>query len=248
MFKKKIKVKIIFYLIKSLNNIKKKKISILGPIGNYSYNILCKKISKKFNLFPLINIKSLKNKKNIIIPYENNNGGIVRDCLELLFKKKIFINKIVIINIKHNFFLYKKKKVFFLHKQSYKQIKKNLILFFKKLKIIFNNSNSNISNGINICNYNTKKIFPINIKNINLKDNFINKTKFIINKNSFCKKKILSFFVNNYFFFEKKITIYKKKKLFYFEIFINSYRKLLFSMKNIKNKIKILFTGFYNIL
>ncbi|AQU89478.1 prephenate dehydratase domain-containing protein [Candidatus Carsonella ruddii] len=248
MFKKKIKTKIIFYLIKSLKNFKKKKISILGPVGNYSYNILLKKINKKFILYPLINIKSLKNKNNKIIPYENNNGGIVRDCLELLFKKKIFINSIIIINIKHNFFLYKKKKIFFLHKQSYKQINKKILFFFKKIKTVFINSNSNINKGINICNYNTKKVFPINVKNINLKDNFINKTKFIINKNSSFKKKILSFFINNYFFFQKKITIYKKKKLFYFEIFINSFKNLLFIMKNIKNKIKILFTGFYNIL
>ncbi|WP_433927745.1 prephenate dehydratase domain-containing protein [Candidatus Carsonella ruddii] len=248
MFKKKIKTKIIFFLLKSINNFKKKKISILGPIGNYSFNIYFKKINKKIKLLPLKNIKSLKNIKYKITPYENNNGGIVRDTLDLLIKKKCFINTIIIINIKHNIFLYKKKKIFFLHKQSYKQTKKNIFFYFNNIKINFINSNSNINKGLNICNNNTKKIFPINIKNINLKDNFINKTKFIINFNINYKKKIISFFTNKFFFFKKIITIYKKKKIFYFEIFINSFKNFLFIIKIIKRKLKILFTGFYNIL
>ncbi|UNB92129.1 prephenate dehydratase domain-containing protein [Candidatus Carsonella ruddii] len=246
MFKKFLKTKYFFFLLNSINNFKKKFFLILGPIGNYSYNILIKKIKKKFNFFSLNSIKLLKFNRNKIIPYENNNGGVVRDTIELLLNKKIFINNIMIINIKHNFFIYNKKKKIYLHKQSYKQINKK-ISFFKNIKKKIINSNSNFNYGINICNNVSKKIFLINIKNINLKDNIINKTKFIINNNKKYKKKIISFFINKYFFFEKILTIYKKK-IFYYEIFFKSLKYFLFKMKLLKNKITILLVGFYNII
>ncbi|MFI4870109.1 MAG: prephenate dehydratase domain-containing protein [Candidatus Carsonella ruddii] len=192
MFKKKKNTIFFFLIIKSIINFKKKQILILGPVGNYSYNLVIKKINKKYFLITIKSIKFLNDYNNKIIPYENNNGGIVKDTLNLLIKKKIFIDNIIIINIKHNFFLYKKKKIFFLHKQSYKQIKKK-IYNFKKIKIKFVNSNSNFNNGINIVNHSSKKIFLLNIKFISLKDNKINKTKFIINKNK-KKKKYNMFF------------------------------------------------------
>ncbi|MGK2916029.1 MAG: prephenate dehydratase domain-containing protein [Candidatus Carsonella ruddii] len=244
MFKKK-KTIFFFYIIKSIINLKKKKILILGPTGNYSYNLIIKKISKKYFFITIKNIKFLNNYNNILIPFENNNGGIVRDTLNLLIKKKIFINNIITINIKHNFFLYKKKKKIFLHKQSYKQIKKKIYIF-KKIKIKLVNSNSNFNNGINISNNSSKKIFLLNIKLINLKDNKINKTKFIINKNK-KKKNIICFFTNIFFFFKNIINLYKNKKNYY-EIYFKSLRKCLFKMKILKNKLKILIVGFYNII
>ncbi|MFI4878695.1 MAG: prephenate dehydratase domain-containing protein [Candidatus Carsonella ruddii] len=245
MFKKKKNTIFFFLIIKSIINFKKKKILILGPIGNYSYNLIIKKINKKYFLIPIKNIKFLKNYYNKIIPFENNNGGIVRDTLNLLINKKIFIDNIIIINVKHNFFFYKKKKIFFLHKQSYKQIKKKIFIF-KKIKIKFVNSNSNFNNGINIINSSSKKIFILDIKLINLKDNKINKTKFIINKNK-KKKNIICFFTNFYFFLKNIINLYKNKK-FYYEIYFKSLRKCLFKMKILKNKFKILIVGFYNII
>ncbi|MFI4847192.1 MAG: prephenate dehydratase domain-containing protein [Candidatus Carsonella ruddii] len=245
MFKKKKNTILFFLIIKSIINLKKKNILILGPTGNYSYNLIIKKINKKYFLILIKNINFLKKYNNKIIPFENNNGGIVRDTLNLLIKKKIFINNIIVLNIKHNFFLYKKKKKFFLHKQSYKQIKKKIFIF-KKNKIKFVNSNSNFNNGVNICNNSSKKIFLLNIKLINLKDNKINKTKFIINKNK-KKKNIICFFTNNYFFFKNILNLYKNKKNYY-EIYFKSLRKCLFKMKILKNKLKILIVGFYNII
>ncbi|WGS66726.1 hypothetical protein MEJ65_00315 [Candidatus Carsonella ruddii] len=248
MFKKKIKKKIIFNLFKSLNNFKKKNFLILGPIGNYSFNIIITKLNKKYNLLPLKSINYLYLNYNKLLPYENNNGGIVRDTINLLFKKKIFINSILILNIKHNFFIYKKKKIFCLHKQSYKQIKKNIFFFFNKTKLIFTNSNSIINKGINICNFLSNKTFSINIKKITLKDNLINKTKFIINKNNNKKKNILSFFLKGKVFLKKILKIYKNKNIFYYEIFIYSFRFFLFIMKYFKKKTKIIISGFYNII
>ncbi|MGK2912700.1 MAG: prephenate dehydratase domain-containing protein [Candidatus Carsonella ruddii] len=245
MFKKKKYTIFFFLIIKSIINLKKKKILILGPSGNYSYNLIIKKINKKYFLIFIKNINFLKNYNNKIIPFENNNGGLVKDTLNLLIKKKIFINNIIIVNVKHNFFVYKKKKKIFLHKQSYKQIKKK-IFNFKKIKIKFINSNSNFNNGINICNNSSKKIFLLNIKLINLKDNKINKTKFIINKNK-KKKNIICFFTNIFFFFKNIINLYKNTKNYY-EIYFKSLRKCLFKMKFLKNRLKILIVGFYNII
>ncbi|WMC19919.1 MAG: hypothetical protein NVS86_00310 [Candidatus Carsonella ruddii] len=247
MFKKKFKNKIIFNLFQSINNLKKKNFLTLGPIGNYSFKIIITKLNKKYNLLPLKSINCLNFNNNKILPYENNNGGIVRDTINLLFKKKVFINSILILNIKHNFFVYKKKKFFYLHKQSYKQIKKNIFFFFKKIKLKFINSNSIINKGINICNSLSNKIFPVNIKKIFLKDNLFNKTKFIINKKIKKKKNILSFFINKNIFFEKILKIYKKKNIFYYEIFVYSFKFFLFIMKYLKNT-KIIITGFYNII
>ncbi|MGK2931027.1 MAG: prephenate dehydratase domain-containing protein [Candidatus Carsonella ruddii] len=245
MFKKK-KYSIFFFLIiKSIINFKKKKILILGPSGNYSHNLLIKKINKKYFLLFIKKIIFLKNYTNKIIPLENNNGGLVRDTFNLLIKKDFFIHNIIIINVKHNFFLYKKKKFFYLHKQSYKQIKKKIFIF-KKIKIKFINSNSNFNNGINICNNLSKKIFLLNIKLIKLKANKINKTKFIINKNN-KKKNIICFFTNVFVFFENVINLYKNKKNYY-EIYFKSLRKCLFKMKILKNKLKLLIVGFYNII
>ncbi|XZR52646.1 MAG: prephenate dehydratase domain-containing protein [Candidatus Carsonella ruddii] len=248
MFKKKIKKKIIFNLFKSLNNLKKKKFLILGPIGNYSFNILITKINKKINLLPLKSINYLNLNNNKLLPYENNNGGIVRDTINLLFKKKIFINSILILNIKHNFFIYKKKKFFCLHKQSYKQIKKNIFFFFGKIKLNFTNSNSIINEGINICNFSSNKTFSINIKKISLKDNLFNKTKFIINKKTKKKKNILSFFIKKKIMLKKILKIYKNKNIFYYEVFIFSFKFFLFIMKYLKNITKIIISGFYNII
>ncbi|XRA05474.1 MAG: prephenate dehydratase domain-containing protein [Candidatus Carsonella ruddii] len=245
MFKKKKNIILFFSIIKSIINLKKKTILILGPTGNYSYNLIIKKINKKYFLILIKNIKYLKKYNNKIIPFENNNGGIVRDTINLLINKKIFINNIIILNVKHNFFFYKKKKKIFLHKQSYKQIKKKIFIF-KKNKIKFVNSNSNFNNGVNICNNSSKKIFLLNIKLINLKDNKINKTKFIINKNK-KKKNIICFFTNKYFFFKNIINLYKNKKNYY-EIYFKSLRKCLFKMRILKNKLKILIVGFYNII
>ncbi|WMC19321.1 MAG: hypothetical protein NVS84_00315 [Candidatus Carsonella ruddii] len=248
MFKKKIKKKIIFNLFKSLNNFKKKNFLILGPIGNYSFSVTIIKLNKKYKLLPLKSINCLYLNYNKLLPYENNNGGIVRDTINLLLKKKIFINSVLILNVKHNFFIYKKKKIFCLHKQSYKQIKKNIFFFFKKIKLNFTNSNSIINKGINICNFLSNKTFSINIKKIFLKDNFFNKTKFIINKNNKKKKNILSFFIKKSIFFKKILKIYKNKKIFYYEIFIYSFNFFLFIMKYLKNKTKIIISGFYNII
>ncbi|BFI90875.1 prephenate dehydratase domain-containing protein [Candidatus Carsonella ruddii] len=248
MFKKIFKKKIIFNLFKSLNNFKKKNFLILGPIGNYSFNITVIKINKKNLLLPLKSINFLNLNYKKILPYENNNGGIVRDTINLLLKKKIFINSVLILNVKHNFFLYKKKKFFYLHKQSYKQIKKNIYFIFKKIKLKFTNSNSIINKGINICNFLSSKTFTINTKKIFLKDNLINKTKFIININNKKKKYILSFFLKKNIFLKKVLNLYKNKKIFYFEIFICSLRFFLFIMKYLKNITKIIIAGFYNII
>ncbi|XZR53057.1 MAG: prephenate dehydratase domain-containing protein [Candidatus Carsonella ruddii] len=248
MFKKKIKKKILFNLFKSLNNFKKKNFLILGPIGNYSFNIIINKFNKKIKLLPLKSINFLYINNIKLLPYENNNGGIVRDTINLLFNKKVFINSILILNIKHNFFIYKKKKIFCLHKQSYKQIKKNIFFFFKKIKLNFTNSNSIINKGINICNFLSNKTFTINIKKISLKDNLVNKTKFIVNKNNQKKKNILSFFLKKFFFFEKNLKIYKNKNIFYYELFIQSFKSFLFIMKYLKNISKIIISGFYNII
>ncbi|MGP4128122.1 MAG: prephenate dehydratase domain-containing protein [Candidatus Carsonella ruddii] len=248
MFKKKIKKKIIFNLFKSLSNFKKKFFLILGPIGNYSFNVIINKFNKKYKLLPLKSINNLFLNSNKLLPYENNNGGIVRDTINLLLKKKIFINSVLILNIKHNFFIYKKKKMFCLHKQSYKQIKKNIFFFFNKTKLIFTNSNSIINKGINICNFLSNKTFPINIKKILLKDNLINKTKFIINKNIKKKKNILSFFIKKNIFLKKILKIYRNKNVFYYEIFIYSLKFFLFIMKYLKKQTKIIISGFYNII
>ncbi|WMC20516.1 MAG: prephenate dehydratase domain-containing protein [Candidatus Carsonella ruddii] len=247
MFKKKIKNKIIFNLFRSINNFKKKNFLILGPIGNYSFKIIITKLNKKYNLLPLKSISYLNFNNKKILPYENNNGGIVRDTINLLFKKKIFISSVLILNIKHNFFIYKKKKFFYLHKQSYKQIKKNVFFFFKNIKLKYTNSNSIINKGVNICNFLSKKVFPINIKKTFLKDNLLNKTKFIINKKIKKKKNILSFFIDKNILFKKILKIYKNKNIFYYEIFIYSFKFFLFIMKYLKNT-KIIITGFYNII
>lgn len=248
MFKKIFKNKKIFFFFKLLNNLKKKIFLTLGPIGNYSFLSILKNINKNIKLSNIINIKLLNLNLKKIIPYENNNGGIVKDCLNLLFYKKCFINSIIILNIKHNFYIYKKKKIFFLHNQSFKQINKTINIFLKKIKIKFTNSNSNINYGYNICNILTKKIFPINIKKIKLKNNLINKTKFILNVKNNNKKKFLSFFFLKKIFFEKFFLIYKKKNIYYSEIFLSSFKNFLFDMKKIKKKTKILIVGYYNII
>ncbi|WP_432782455.1 prephenate dehydratase domain-containing protein [Candidatus Carsonella ruddii] len=250
MLKKILKSKILFNLLKTICYKKKKNVFSLGPIGNYCYSICITKINKKYNFFFLKKIKDLKISKKIL-PYENNNGGIVRDTLNLLLKKKIFIKKILILNIEHNFFCLKKKKIFYLHNQSYKQIKKKLIFLLKKIKTKIINSNSEINNGLNICNFLTKKTVPINIKNLQLKDNIYNKTKFIVNSYTNKKNKIISFFSKKLKYdldLSSVLTIYKNKQIYYFEIFLKSLKILLFLMKQLKKKNKILISGFYNIL
>ncbi|BCG49276.1 prephenate dehydratase domain-containing protein [Candidatus Carsonella ruddii] len=250
MLKKIFKNKILFNLLKIICYKKKKYVFSLGPIGNYCYSICINKINKKYNFLFLKKIKDLKKSKKIL-PYENNNGGIVRDTLNLLLKKKSFIKTILILNIEHNFFCFKNKKNFFLHNQSYKQIKKTLIFLSKKIKTKTVNSNSEINNGLNICNFLTTKTIPINIKNLKLKDNIYNKTKFIIDSYTNIKNKIISFFskkIKYYLNLSSIITIYKNKKIYYFEIFLKSLKILLFLMKQFKKKNKILISGFYNIL
>ncbi|AFP83910.1 prephenate dehydratase domain-containing protein [Candidatus Carsonella ruddii] len=247
MFNIKKKKKIIFTLFKKINNLKKKNFLILGPIGNYSFSLFFTKINKKYNFLSIKNINLLYLNKKNLLPYENNNGGIVRDTINLLLNKNIFINNVIIINIKHNIYLYKKYNFFYLHKQSYKQIKKSIFFFLNKIKINFINSNSIINKGYNIANFTSKKIFLLSIKKIILKDNLINKTKFIINNYINKKKKILSFFLNNFFHLNKILNFYYNKKIFFYEIFIISLRYLLFIMKYLKYK-KIKIVGFYNIL
>ncbi|BAF35079.1 hypothetical protein CRP_048 [Candidatus Carsonella ruddii PV] len=247
-----LKKKILFFYFKIIS-FKKKKIKTLGPYGNYCYNILLKKINKKYYFYPIISIKKILNIKKYFFPIENNNGGLVNDSINLLFNNNFFFNCILIININHKIFLYKNKKKIFLHNQSLKQINYNLMFKFFKLKILKTFSNTIINSGINICNSLTKTILLISIKNVFLKNNFINKTKFILFNNFINKKVLISFFINKNFFFLFKIiknitNIYIKNKIFYIEIFFFSLRILLFIMKLFKNKIKIKFKSFHSIL
>ncbi|AFP84094.1 putative prephenate dehydratase [Candidatus Carsonella ruddii HT isolate Thao2000] len=246
MFNKK--KKIILNLFKKISNFKKKNFLILGPIGNYSFSVFFLKINKKYNFLPIKNINLLKFKFNNLIPFENNNGGIVKDTLNLLLNNFFFINNMLIINIKHNLYLYKKYNYFYLHIQSYKQIKKSIFFFLNKIKKKFINSNSIINKGINISNFTSKKTFIIYIKKVVLKDNFINKTKFILNNNNKIKKIILSFFSKKYFYINKMINFFYSKKNYFYEIFVFSIKYLLFIMKYLKTNNKIKIVGFYNIL
>ncbi|AFP84275.1 prephenate dehydratase domain-containing protein [Candidatus Carsonella ruddii] len=252
MYVKILKQKTLFYYFKIIS-IKKKKINILGPYGNYSYSVFTKKINKNYYFYPIISIKKILNIKKYIFPIENNNGGLVNDSINLLFNNNFFYNFVLIININHKIFFLNNKKKIFLHNQSLKQTNYNLYLKFIKLKILKTFSNTIINSGINICNFSTKNVLTLSIKSIFLKNNIINKTKFIIINNSFNKKILISFFININFFFIFKIiknivNIYVKKKTFYIEIFFLSFRTVIFIMKLFKKKINIKFKSFHSIL
>ncbi|BGI51495.1 MAG: chorismate mutase [Buchnera aphidicola (Ceratovacuna japonica)] len=223
----------------------KKKISLLGPKGSYSY-YAAKKYCKKHNIYKKKfkyksfkdSEKSVEEKKTdiAILPLENSNTGKIEEIYNILEKTKLFIVEVIHFKIDHCL-LSKEKikkekiKTIYTHIQPFLQCEEFIKKFCKNSSIKFTKSTSIAIKKI--INRKDKNIAAIGSeKNINLF-----KLKMLSKKIYNYKKNITKFIILKK---KEKIKLCTKKKILLIRF---SYKNKKFPNKIFsflyKNKIEI---------
>ncbi|WP_343190182.1 prephenate dehydratase domain-containing protein [Buchnera aphidicola (Mollitrichosiphum nigrofasciatum)] len=235
---------------------KKPKIFFLGPIGSYSYIATKKYFKKNILKFKLISCKNFndtikKNKYELcsytILPIENSNTGYIKEVIDIIKNKNLFINNEINISIQHCLLAKKNTKIkdiknIYSHVQPIKQTSK-FITKFLHWKIHYTSSSTeamkkiyNIkkNNSAAIGNKKSGKIYKLSILNENISNHKNNITRFIILSN---KIKIIKENKNCKLtcIFKKKIKKHTLAKIFLI-LKNEKYNLLTINTTTIKNK------------